>query len=70
MVSWDAGALSFGSLLQELGARMDALAPGDRLHITSRDPAAQSELPVWCRATGHRLVMAMPPVYIVERKAG
>lgn len=66
--SWDAGEMGCGRLVIELRRRVDALGPGDRLRVSARDPGAPRDLPAWCRMTGHRLVLAEPPVYVIQRR--
>jgi tRNA 2-thiouridine synthesizing protein A len=58
-----------GQLVFELRQRVDELGPGDRLEVVARDPGAPTDLPAWCRMTGHALVSADHPVYVIERKA-
>ncbi len=65
---WDAGDLGCGELVLELRARMRALQPGQVLRLVARDPGAIEDLPAWCRITGHRLISAQPPTYLIERK--
>jgi tRNA 2-thiouridine synthesizing protein A len=66
---WDAGEMGCGRLVSELRSRMKELKPGDRLEVVARDPGAPADLPAWCRMTGHTLVSAAHPVYLIERKA-
>ena len=56
-------------LILELRSRMAALGPGQTLRIVARDPGAPADLPAWCRLTGHALVSADHPVYLVEKTA-
>jgi tRNA 2-thiouridine synthesizing protein A len=65
---WDAGEIGCGYLVVELSRRVSQLGPGDRLEVVARDPGARSDLPAWCRMTGHTLVSSDHPVYVVERK--
>ena len=67
-VSWDAGDLACGDLLVRLRLRMDELAPRQLLRLVARDPGAPADVPAWCRLTGHALVAAEPPVYVIRRK--
>ena len=67
--SWDAGETGCGQLVVELHQRMSRMRPGDRLEIIARDMGAPVDLPAWCRMTGHTLVSAEHPVYVIERKA-
>jgi tRNA 2-thiouridine synthesizing protein A len=67
---WDAGEMGCGQLVFELHVRMNQLKPGDRLEVIARDPGAPTDLPAWCRMTGHTLVSADHPVYVIQRKTG
>ena len=66
--AWDAGDLSCGELIVALRARARALAPGSLLQVTARDLGAPADLPSWCRLTGHELVKAEHPVYLIRRR--
>lgn len=66
---WDAGDIGCGQLVVELRHRISRLDPGDRIEITARDPGAPTDLPAWCRMTGHTLVSANHPVYVIQRKS-
>jgi tRNA 2-thiouridine synthesizing protein A len=66
---WDAGEMGCGQLVFELRHRVGELRPGERLEIVARDPGAPTDLPAWCRMTGHPLVSANHPVYVIERQA-
>lgn len=65
---WDAGETGCGQLVVELGRRLRQMEPGDRLEVIARSPGAPTDLPAWCRMTGHRLVSAEPPVFVIERR--
>lgn len=67
---WDAGDMGCGDLVLALRIRLNALPPGGVLQVTARDPAAPLDLPAWCRLTGHVLVRADHPVYLIRRKEG
>jgi tRNA 2-thiouridine synthesizing protein A len=66
--TWDAGEMGCGDLVLELRARVTALRPGEILELVARDPGAPADLPAWCRMTGHTLLSARPPVYLIRRK--
>ena len=68
-VSFDAGELGCSHLILELRDRLGRLSPGDELEVTARDPGAPIDLPAWCRMTGHELVSAEPPAYVIRRKS-
>ena len=66
--AWDAGGMSCGDLVLALRIRLNALAAGSVLQVTATDPAAPLDLPAWCRLTGHRLLEASHPKYVIQRK--
>ena len=67
---WDAGDLGCGDLVLELRTRMGVLSPGQVLRLVARDPGAPEDLPAWCNMTGHRLLKAVHPEYLIVRRAG
>lgn len=66
---WDTEGMGCGQLVFELYVRMNQLKPGDRLEVIARDPGAPVDLPSWCRMTGHTLISANHPVYVIERRS-
>ena len=60
--------LGCGQLLLDLKLRIQTLPQGQRLLVASRDLASPVEIPAWCRLTGHRLLVANPPYYLIARK--
>ena len=68
VATYDAGHLGCGELVLELRSRLNALSAHDRLRLIARDPGAPEDLPAWCRLTGHRLVAADPPIYLIARR--
>jgi tRNA 2-thiouridine synthesizing protein A len=66
--TWDAGETGCGQLVVELRRRLDGMRPGDTLEIIARDMGAPVDLPAWCRMTGHTLIAAEHPVYVIERR--
>lgn len=67
-VEWDAGDMGCGDLVLELRGRVEALVAGRVLRLTARDPGAPADIPAWCRMTGHALVSAQHPIYLIRRK--
>ena len=67
---WDAGEMGCGQLVFELRRRMNELETGDTLEVIAQSPGAPADLPAWCRMTGHTLVSADHPVYVIRRKVG
>jgi tRNA 2-thiouridine synthesizing protein A len=59
-----------GQLVFELRRQMNELEPGERLEVVTHDPGAPVDLPAWCRMTGHVLVSAEPPTFVIRRKDG
>jgi tRNA 2-thiouridine synthesizing protein A len=54
--SLDLRGLPDGAILATAAVAMLALRPGELLEVLTRDPRASRDLPLWCRAAGHRLV--------------
>jgi tRNA 2-thiouridine synthesizing protein A len=52
----------------ELALRVKKMKPGETLELIARDPGAPVDLPAWCRMTGHTLVSANHPLYLIRRK--
>jgi tRNA 2-thiouridine synthesizing protein A len=69
-VVWDAADLGCGVLLLGLRGRMESMRPGQVLRLVAQDAGAPEDLPAWCRLTGHTLLSAEPPVYLIRRKKG
>ena len=67
---WDAGALGCSQLIFHLHVRLTKMEPGQTLELTTSDEGAPVDLPAWCRTTGHTLVSADHPVYVIQRRAG
>ena len=67
-VEWDAGDLGCGDLVLQLRFHMDTLEPGQVLRLVALDPGAPADLPAWCRMTGHAMLAADHPVYLIRRK--
>lgn len=66
--SWDAGSLGCGELVLGLFGRIKAVSPGGIFRLIVQDPAAPEDIPAWCRMTGHKLVRATHPEYLIQRK--
>jgi len=58
-LEWNAGELSCGDLVLELRQRM-RLAPGKVFRVIALDAGAASDLPAWCRMTGHQMLAQDP----------
>ena len=57
-----------GDFIMELRQVMKGLVGGAVLLVASRDAGAPVEIPAWCRLTGHFLVEAAPPFYLVRKR--
>jgi tRNA 2-thiouridine synthesizing protein A len=66
--AWDAGGMACGELVFLLAERLRLLRPGQLLQLTATDLGAPHDIPAWCRLTGHALVRAEPPRYLIRRK--
>lgn len=42
--------------LIRLQARIESLAPGERVELVADDPGVEDDLPAWSQVTGHRLL--------------
>ncbi|MFO0852166.1 MAG: sulfurtransferase TusA family protein [Gemmataceae bacterium] len=65
---WDAGDMGCGELVLALRMRLNPLPGGTVLAVRATDPAAPEDLPAWCGLTGHTLVSADHPRYLIRRK--
>ncbi len=68
--SWDAGDMGCGELIVLLRGKVRALEPGQVLELIALDTGALEDIPAWCRLTGHALVHAEHPRYLIRRKEG
>jgi len=66
--SWDAGDVGCGELVFHLARRLAALAPGKTFLLVATDLGAPHDIPAWCRLTGHSLIAADHPRYLIRRK--
>ena len=66
---WDAGEAGCGALIVGLKRQLEGVAAGQLLRMTARSAGARIDLPAWCRMTGHTLVEADHPVYVLRKKA-
>ncbi|MDM7915840.1 MAG: sulfurtransferase TusA family protein [Candidatus Eisenbacteria bacterium] len=59
-----------GEILIDLRIHFRPLPPGARVAILARDPGAPVEMRAWCRVTGHELLDARHPFYLVRVRPG
>lgn len=65
---WDAGDHGCGQLILGLKRSLDQVEAGQYLHVTAHDAGAVVDLPAWCRMTGHRLVFAQTPHFVLQKR--
>ena len=65
---WDAGAMGCGELVMGLRMRLQSMQPGQVLKLTATDAGIPEDLPAWCRLTGHTLISAKHPEYLIQRR--
>ena len=64
---WEAGDIGCGQLIVGLRRALAGLDAGERLELVTRDGGAPVDIPAWCRMTGHELVSANHPTYIIRK---
>lgn len=65
---WDAGAAGCGKLILGLKRQVETMCADEILSVTALDPAAHIDLDHWCHMTGHALVTANHPNYVLRIK--
>jgi tRNA 2-thiouridine synthesizing protein A len=65
---FDGGDAGCGDLLYDLRFRFRDLRAGTRVLVRALDAGAPVEIPAWCRMTGHRLLRASHPFYLIARR--
>ena len=66
--SWDAGEMGCGGLILGLRRALDKLHGNDLLELFAHGAGASVDIPAWCRITGHDLVLANHPRYVIRKK--
>lgn len=62
------GELGCGELTYELKLQLERVEAGQTVRIVTADPGAPRDLPAWCQMTGHRLLEADAPYYIIRAR--
>jgi len=65
---WEAGDIGCGQLIVSLKRELAQMQAGNLLQVKVLDSGAPADLPAWCRMTGHTLVSANPPIYVVRKR--
>ncbi len=63
---FDGGETGCGELLLDLFLFTKRQPPGAIVEVRALDPGAPLEIPAWCRLTGHSLLKAAHPDYLVQ----
>ena len=66
---WNAGDAGCGSLAVGLKRQMATIGPGEVLEVMASNEGAPADIPSWCRVTGHKLIEADHPVYVLMKRA-
>ena len=70
----DAGETGCGELVMLIFQTMKKLEPGQTLEVLAYDPAAETDIPAWCRSTGHALLAqnleTYPKSFLIQKKRG
>jgi tRNA 2-thiouridine synthesizing protein A len=67
VATWDAGSAACAQLVLGLHKQIAAIGNGDSLAVIAPDPGAAADLPAWCRMTGHVLLSAEHPNFIIQK---
>ena len=65
---WEAGETGCGALIVGLKREIGQIRAGELLQVTALDAGAPADLPAWCRMTGHTLIVANHPTYVLRKK--
>lgn len=66
---FDAGEMGCGELVYKLWFLLNDMKAGQTIKVTALDRGAPQDMPAWCELTGHQLVRAEHPEYLIRRKA-
>ena len=62
------GELGCGDLVYELREQFEMVDRGALVRIVTNDPGARHDVPSWCSLTGHTLVDADAPYYLIAAR--
>ncbi len=65
---FDGKGTGCGEILIDLRMHFRKQEGGTFVLVTAHDEGAPVEMPAWCRMTGHRLIEAKHPYYLVKVK--
>jgi len=68
----DAGETGCGELMMLIFQAMKTLKPGQTLEVLAYDLAAETDIPAWCRSTGHSLltknIETYPKSFLIQKR--
>ena len=68
----DAGETGCGELMMLIFQTMKNLDPGQTLEVFAYDLAAETDIPAWCRSTGHTLLAqnleTYPKSFLIQKR--
>lgn len=71
-VQLDAGETGCGELVMLIFQAMKQLEPGQTLEVLAHDLAAETDIPAWCRSTGHSLLTqnleTYPKSFLIQKR--
>jgi tRNA 2-thiouridine synthesizing protein A len=67
-VRWDTGEKGCGHLAMELANALSTLCEGQVVELVNNGVGAPIDIPAWCRLTGHSLISASHPNYVICKK--
>lgn len=59
--------LGCGELSLDLSLYFKSLPETARVCVITGDPGARVDIPAWCRLTGHRILEAKHPYYLIQK---
>ena len=65
---WNAGDKGCGSLIVGLKQQLDRVGPRELLGVTATNAGAAVDISSWCRVTGHVLIEADHPHYVLRKR--
>ncbi len=65
---WDAGQTGCGVLIVGLKREIRRIEAGELLEVRAVGAGAATDIAAWCRLTGHALVAADHPTYVLKKR--
>ena len=64
---WNSGDIGCGQLIVGVRSRLGGMRAGELLELSTQNAGAPMDLPAWCRMSGHELISAHHPVYVIKK---